>query len=106
MDGINYLGKVLPLSDGNAIKNLQFQLEKEVGNAVIVFGAEVKGKPQLSIMISKDLAASKDLNAGTMIREAAKAIKGGGGGQAFYATAGGKDSSGLQAAVDQAKSML
>ena len=106
LDGINYLGKVLPLSDGNAIKNLQFQLEKEVGNAVIVFGAEVKGKPQLSIMISKDLAASKDLNAGTMIREAAKAIKGGGGGQAFYATAGGKDASGLQAAVDQAKSML
>ena len=106
LNGINYLGKVLPLSDGNAIKNLQFQLEKEVGNAVIVFGAEVKGKPQLSIMISKELAASRDLNAGTMIREAAKAIKGGGGGQAFYATAGGKDASGLQAAVDQAKSML
>jgi alanyl-tRNA synthetase len=106
LDGINYLGKVLPLSDGNAIKNLQFQLEKEIGNAVIVFGAEVKGKPQLSIMISKDLAESKSLNAGTMIREAAKSIKGGGGGQAFYATAGGKDATGLQEAVDKAKSML
>lgn len=106
LNGINYLGRVLPLSDGNAIKNLQFQLEKEVGNAVIVFGAEIKGKPQLSIMISKELVADKGLNAGSMIREVAKEIKGGGGGQAFYATAGGKDSKGLQNAVDKAKSML
>ena len=106
IDGINYLAKVLPLGDANAIKNLQFQLEKEMGNALIVFGAELKGKPQLSIMISKDLAEAKGLNAGNMVREIAKEIKGGGGGQAFYATAGGKDVSGLSAAIEKAKSLL
>ena len=104
--GINFLAKVLPLGDANAIKNLQFQIEKELGNAVIVFGAVVKEKPLLSIMISKPLTEEKGLNAGAMIREIAKAIKGGGGGQAFYATAGGKDAAGLQAAIDQAASMI
>lgn len=104
--GIKFLAKVLPLGDANAIKNLQFQIEKELGNAVIVFGAVVKDKPLLSIMISKPLTEEKGLNAGAMIREIAKAIKGGGGGQAFYATAGGKDAAGLQTAIDQAASLI
>ena len=69
---------------------------------VIVFDAVVKEKPQLTVVISKELAESnKDLHAGTIIRELAKNIKGGGGGQAFFATA-----SGLDAALGQAKEML
>ncbi len=106
-DGYKVLTAKLPLNDSNAIKNLAYQLEKEAGNVVIVFGAVVKEKPQLTVVISKELAESnKDLHAGTIIRELAKNIKGGGGGQAFFATAGGKDASGLDAALGQAKEML
>ena len=97
----------LPLQDSNAIKNLAYQLDKEVDNAVIVFGAEVNGKPQLTVVINKELAASRDdLHAGKIIREAAKEIKGGGGGQPFFATAGGKDVNGLDAAIAKVKEML
>ena len=106
VDDYQFLASVLPLNDATSIKNLQYQLEKEVGNSVIVFGAKVKEKPQLSILISKELTESKELNAGSLIREIAKEIKGGGGGQAFYATAGGKDANGLQAAITRAKELL
>ncbi len=106
-DGYKVLTAKLPLNDSNAIKNLAYQLEKESGHVVIVFGAVVKEKPLLTVVISKELAESnKDLHAGTIIRELAKNIKGGGGGQAFFATAGGKDAGGLDAALVQAGEML
>ena len=88
------------------MKNLAYQLEQELGNALIVFGAEVNGKPQLMITISETLIQEKELHAGNMVRELAKEIKGGGGGQAFFATAGGKDASGLDAAIEKAGSFL
>ncbi len=103
INGINFIGARLPLNDANTIKTLAYQLEQEVGDALIVFGAEVKGKPQLTIAISKNLTESKSLHAGNMIRELAKEIQGGGGGQAFFATAGGKDASGLERAIEKAK---
>ena len=106
INGINFLAKTLPLSDSNAIKDLSYQLEQELGNAVIVFGAEVKDKPQLMVTISKNLIEEKQLHAGNMIRELAKEIKGGGGGQAFFATAGGSDAKGLKSAVDKAIEMI
>ena len=106
VNGFNFLAAKLPLNDGNAIKTLAYQLESELGNAVIVFGAEVKGKPQVMVAISKELVESHKLHAGNMVRELAKEIKGGGGGQAFFATAGGKDASGLDAAVGKAKGLV
>lgn len=66
----------------------------------MVLGANFDGKPNLSVMISDNLVSEKGWNAGAIVREAAKAMQGGGGGQAFYATAGGKDINGLQKAVD------
>ncbi|MEN0004207.1 MAG: DHHA1 domain-containing protein, partial [Bacteroidota bacterium] len=104
--GFQLLTARLPLHDSNAIKNLAFQIEKEVENVVIIFGAEVKEKPQLLVMINKELAAAKRFHAGTIVREAAKAMKGGGGGQPFFATAGGKDIGGLDAAIDLAKAAI
>ncbi|MBK7873888.1 MAG: alanine--tRNA ligase [Saprospiraceae bacterium] len=98
-DGFQLLVKRLPLSDANTVKTLAYNLEKEVGNAVIVFGTVSNDKPQLTIRISDDLVQAKGLNAGTLIRELAKEIKGGGGGQAFFATAGGSDVNGLDAAL-------
>ncbi len=106
VNGINVLSSRLPLTDSKAIKTLAYQLESEIGNVVIVFGAEVNGKPQLMIAISEELVKEKDLHAGNMIRELAKEIKGGGGGQPFFATAGGKDASGLDAAIEKAAGLI
>jgi alanyl-tRNA synthetase len=91
---------MVPLTDAQLIKDLAFQLKGEIDNLFLVLGAEVNGKANLSIMISDNLVAEKGLNAGKIIREAAKAIQGGGGGQAFYATAGGKNIDGMNEAFE------
>ncbi|MCK5207435.1 MAG: hypothetical protein KAQ79_05430, partial [Cyclobacteriaceae bacterium] len=67
---------------------------------------EIGGKPQIAIMISESLISKYDLNAGNMVRELAKEIKGGGGGQPFYATAGGKDINGLKNVVIKANDLV
>ena len=94
------------MPSADALKKISFELKNEVDNLFLVLAADIEGKPQLSIMISDSLVQEKSLHAGNMVRELAKNIKGGGGGQPFYATAGGKDVDGLDAAVAQAKSML
>lgn len=94
------------LDDPGAIKTLAYNLEKEAGNAVIVFGAAIGGKPRLFVMVSKALVQSHQFNAGSAVRDLAKNIKGGGGGQAFYAEAGGGDLNGLDKALAQAKEMF
>ena len=106
INGVNFVGARLAISDAKAIKTLAYQLEKELGDAMIVFGAEINGKPQLTVAISENLTKSKDLHAGNIIREIAKEIDGGGGGQAFFATAGGKNPNGLDKAIEKAKVML
>ncbi|HRD81765.1 MAG TPA: alanine--tRNA ligase [Saprospiraceae bacterium] len=103
---IRFISAVLPLNDANAIKTLAYQLEKELGNAVVVLGAMVNEKPLLTVIISQNLVDTKGLHAGNMVRELAKEIQGGGGGQPFFATAGGKDANGLEKAVQKAKTML
>ena len=103
---VHFLGAQIPLGDSNAIKNLAFQLEKELPNTVIVLAAEVKGKPQITLIMQKDVAEQQGLNAGKMVRELGKLVRGGGGGQAFYATAGGSDASGLDKVVPAAKELV
>lgn len=106
INSINYVAAKLPLSDAKAIKTLAYQIEKELGNAVIVFGAVVNAKPQLTVAISENLTKDNGLHAGKMVKEMAKHIRGGGGGQAFFATAGGSDATGLDAALDAAKALV
>ncbi len=106
INGIKVLSALLPLSDANAIKTLAFQLEKELGDVVIMFGAVIKEKPQITVMISKSLVESRGLNAGQMIRTMAKEIQGGGGGQPFFATAGGKNAGGLEQALSVGKKLI
>jgi len=106
INGVNFIGIKLPLSDSKAIKTLAYQLEKEVGDALIVFGAEIKGKPQLMITVSESLTREKDLHAGNMVRELAKEINGGGGGQPFFATAGGSNLAGLEKAIEKARALI
>lgn len=106
LGGLHFLGARVPLDDANAIKNLAFQLEKELPNTVIVLAAEVNGKPQITVIMQREVAEQHALNAGQMVRELGKLVRGGGGGQAFYATAGGSDSSGLDQVVPAAKAMV
>jgi alanyl-tRNA synthetase len=83
------------------VKNIMSELRKEVENAVIVIGCSDADKPTLAVAISDNLVASGK-NAGNIVREAAKEMQGGGGGQAFFATAGGKNVEGLDAAITKA----
>jgi len=106
LNGYRLLVAKVPVNDANAIKTLAYQLEKELDGSVIVLGAVVQDKPLLTVIISKDLVESRGLHAGNMVRELAKAIDGGGGGQAFFATAGGKNSAGLDAALGKVKGFL
>jgi alanyl-tRNA synthetase len=104
--GVNIISGLVDVENAVLIKDLAFQLKGEVENLFLVLGAEIDGKPNLTIMISENIVAEKGLNAGQIVREAGKEIQGGGGGQPFYATAGGKDATGLQAAIEKALSFL
>ncbi|MCF8244415.1 MAG: alanine--tRNA ligase [Saprospiraceae bacterium] len=107
VNGVNFLAAKLPIQDANAVKTLAFQLENEIGNCCIVFGLESDGKPQIMVSVSRSLTeAGPKLHAGNMVRELAKEIQGGGGGQPFFASAGGKDASGLDRAIAKAKEMI
>lgn len=103
INGINFIAEKIELDSADAIKNLSFELRDQVDNLFMVLGADIKGKPSLSVIISDNLVKDKKLNAGEIIREIAKEILGGGGGQPFYATAGGTNSQGLGKALERAK---
>ena len=105
VNGIHFLAKMIDL-DASGIKDLSFELGQQFENSVLLFGIEQNGKALLSCYVSKQLVASKGLNAGTIVRELGPYIQGGGGGQPFYATAGGKNPAGLQEALDKAKSYI
>ena len=104
--GINFLAARVPLEDSGAIKTLVFQLEQEIDQAFVLIGAVVNDKPQLMLAIDKDLTEARSLHAGNIIRELAKEIRGGGGGQPFFASAGGSDAGGLDRALNKAKELL
>jgi alanyl-tRNA synthetase len=106
INGINFIAEKIELDSADAIKDLSFQLREQVENLFMVLGAEVKGKPSISVIISDNLVKDKNLNAGTIVRELGKEIQGGGGGQPFYATAGGTNSLGIPKALEKAKSYL
>jgi alanyl-tRNA synthetase len=101
INGINFLAKKVDL-DAGGIKDLSFQLGDEYDNLFLLFGTEQNGKALLSCFISKDLAKEKDLHAGKVVKDLGKYIQGGGGGQPFYATAGGKNPAGLNEALQKA----
>ena len=87
------------------VKNLAYNLRARKSNLVMVIGSEVAGKATLTIMLGDDVVA-KGVDAGAVVREAAKAIQGGGGGQKFFATAGGKNPNGLADAIAKAKELI
>jgi alanyl-tRNA synthetase len=104
--GVNIIAAQPMIGSAQAVKDLAYQLRGEIANLYLVLGVEIEGKPLLTVMISDELVHSRGLDASIIVREAGKEIRGGGGGQPFYATAGGKDVTGLQAAIDKAKSFI
>lgn len=105
IDGVNFLAKKVDL-DAGALKDLAYQLGDELESLFVIFGTEQNGKALLTCYISKNLTSEKDLNAGTIVRELGKYIQGGGGGQPFFATAGGKNPAGINEALQKAESYL
>jgi alanyl-tRNA synthetase len=103
---INFIAQLIQFDSAEEIKNMLFELKNEVPNLFCVLGAEVKGKPSISVIINDELVKTKNLNAGNIVRELAKEINGGGGGQPFYAQAGGSKLEGLAIALDKAKKLL
>jgi len=105
INGINFLASEADL-DSNTIKNLAFEIGDKVENLFFINGANLNDKAFLTVYISKNLTQEKDLNAGAIVRELGKLIQGGGGGQAFFATAGGKNPDGIKQALAAAKEFL
>ncbi len=106
VNGINFLSEKVELPTADALKNLSFELKNQIDNLFFLAGAEIDGKAMLSLIVSDNLVKDKNLNATNIIRELSKEIQGGGGGQPFYATAGGKNPAGLSKALEMAGSFI
>ena len=101
VNGVKVITTVLPMTP-EAAKDLAFKLRAaQPENMLCVIGSKHDNKPLLTVMATDDLVSDRGFNAGKVIREAAKQIQGGGGGQPHFATAGGKNVDGLSAAVDK-----
>lgn len=101
VNGVNFLATVVDLAPAE-IKDIAFSFRSEKENVFAVLGSVAGGKPTITCIISDSLVNDKKLHAGTVVRELAKDIQGGGGGQAFFATAGGKNPDGLNEAIKKA----
>jgi alanyl-tRNA synthetase len=106
VNGITLLAEKINLPSVEAIKNIAFEIRSQTENLFLVLGAEIEGKAHLTVMLSDNLVKDKNLNASNIVRELAKEVQGGGGGQAFYATAGGKEPKGLDNAIAKVATLL
>ncbi len=105
INGVRFLAKKVDL-DAAGIKDLAFQIGEKEKNLFLLLASEQDGKALLSCYISKELVAERELHAGKVVKELGKYIQGGGGGQAFFATAGGKNPAGIEEALDYAASYI
>ncbi|NNK73586.1 MAG: alanine--tRNA ligase, partial [Flavobacteriaceae bacterium] len=99
IDGIRFLARIVDL-DASGLKDLSFGMGQEINNLFVLFGSKTDDKALLACYISKELVEKRQLNAGQIVRDLGKFIQGGGGGQPFYATAGGKNPEGLNKAIE------
>ncbi|ACU57944.1 alanine--tRNA ligase [Chitinophaga pinensis] len=105
--GINFLGKIVDVNNAEALKQLCFTLKTQIDNHVFILAANIGGKANVALMISDNLVAEKGLEAPKIIKEKiAPIIKGGGGGQKSFATAGGQEAGQLDQVITQVKAML
>jgi len=105
INGIQFLAKKIDL-DASGIKDVAFELGNQHKNLFLVFATAEANKAMLTCYISKELVKERNLNAGQVVRELGKLIQGGGGGQPFFATAGGKNPAGIEQALNEAKNYV
>jgi alanyl-tRNA synthetase len=107
VNGVNFIGANVPVSNGDALKKICFDLKNELDNYLVVLTANIDGKPSVAVMVEEALSNAKGLEAQKIIKEKiAGIIKGGGGGQKTLATAGGQDASNLDKVVEAVKAVL
>ncbi|UZD23620.1 alanine--tRNA ligase [Algoriphagus halophytocola] len=104
-EGMNTLIAQVTLPNADSLKKLAYELKNEVEKAFVILAANISEKPQIAVIIDEELVKNKALNAGQIVRDLAKEIQGGGGGQPFFATAGGKNLAGLENVVAKAKEL-
>ena len=105
INGVNYLSARLNM-ESKTVKDLAFAIKEQLNDLFLVLGYEHEGKPGLTVMVSDSLVQSKGLHAGNLVRELARFIDGGGGGQPFFATAGGKNPQGLDKAISESRKAI
>ena len=105
VNGVQFLATQVDL-DANGVKDLAYELGNNKTNLFLVLATASEDKPMLTCYISKELVADKGLNAGQVVRELGKYIQGGGGGQPFFATAGGKNNDLIAKAMGKTKNMI
>lgn len=106
INGVNLIAAHVDLPNADAVKNLAFAVKDMVDDLFLVFTTLIDDKPGITVMLSENLVKDKGLNASNIVRELAKDIQGGGGGQPFYATAGGKHKDGLKLVLGKAEGIL
>jgi len=99
INGFNVIAEEIKIDHADSVKSISYDIRKSIPNLIMLIAANIHEKPHLSLIISETLQKDKNLDASKIVRELAKEIKGGGGGQPFYATAGGKEISGLGNAI-------
>ncbi len=105
-NGYHLILERVEVPNADALKNIAYALRNQFDDLLMILAADVDSKPQVAVMIGEKLMESKKFHAGNMVKELAKEIDGGGGGQPFFATAGGKNLNGLNAVLEKARQML
>jgi alanyl-tRNA synthetase len=103
---VQFIAEKVDIDSAQSLKDLAYQIKGQINNLCLVLGAELDGKASLAVMISDNLVSEKSLNAGNIIREIAKEVEGGGGGQPFFATAGGKKPEGISNSLRKAEEII
>lgn len=105
-NGYSLIVEKISVPNAEALKNIAYALRNQFNDLLLILVADVEGKPQVSVMIGEELMKSNKYHAGNMVKELAKEIDGGGGGQPFFATAGGKNLDGLDKVLQKAKTLI
>jgi alanyl-tRNA synthetase len=105
-NGISLIMAKVSLPDTEAVKNVSYALRNQFENLLLVLAADIGGKPMVAVMVGERLAQSKKYHAGNLVKDLAAEIDGGGGGQPFFATAGGKNLAGLDQVIVKARKLL
>ncbi|HYF69397.1 MAG TPA: alanine--tRNA ligase [Ohtaekwangia sp.] len=105
-NGCSLILEKVTVPHADALKNIAYGLRNQYDDLLLILAADVDSKPQVAVMIGEKLAQTNQYHAGNMVKELAKEIAGGGGGQPFFATAGGKNIEGLNAVIEKAKQLI